>query len=94
MEPGSFFIKEERIDDIFILKVLEEGEKKFASTEFCLLVYIFESTSFEEIVESKDGKHLSVSNTLQDAAHSVIFDCDVHWTVILPRNVEQSDIVS
>ena len=93
MESVTFFGEHERIYDAFRLEMLEEFDKSVASVEFCFQAGLF-NTTFSKHVGEGDDRHQSVSDDFLNANHGVVFELNVHGSVVLVGHVEQVCVVS
>ena len=73
--------------------MLEENENGFTSVTFLIATGTFKAALLENVGESDDGHHLlGVSKNFKYATQDVSFDGDIHASILLVGNVEQSGV--
>ena len=93
MKSVTFFGESERIDDAFRPEMLEKFKKVIARIKFFVARSVFNATFSKHVGEGDDG-HQSVSDDFLNANHGVVFELNVHGSVVLVGHVEQVGVVS
>ena len=74
-------------------QVVHKFEHSIASIEFSFAASILDSAFVKYVIKGNDRVHL-VQFDFLNAKHNIIFDGDVHRSILLIGNIKQSGIIS